>query len=209
MTETDPTNSDPEPTEVSDPDAYINHRRLKSIFDIRDDMREARRRVKLADHDPDLTAYQTLSAYRAIVDSYVVETEPLLRSYEGGAKLLEEKEFGTVAVEPTVIEKEAPGHTSAKETRIRVDGEEYTVTTVPKGETYDLTGLLSVIRQPDPLTANISLNMRMSRGKNRVVTVKRQIGFRTLDLMVRTVNNFLANIGFELDPREEENPLEL
>lgn len=205
MSESTKPENESEPTEVSDPDAYVNHRRLKSIFDIRDEMRESRRKVKMADHRPveQVTTYEALSAYRALVDSYVVETEPLLRKYDRGVELLEEEDFGKVLVKPTVI-------TGGEYRKVRVGGEEISTRNVPKGRVYELEGLLSVIEQPDPLTAELKLNKPHNHARNPVHKVlKKQIKFKSLDRMVRGINNFLAEIGFELNPREEQDPLEL
>jgi hypothetical protein len=189
MTEPEP-ESESGPQEIKDPEAYVNHRRLRSIFDIRDGMVEARRNVKLAPHDENFSLYEALSAYRALTDSYIVETEPLLRRYQGGIKLLEKADFGTIEVEPEVPNFGRGTNRHSVEP-----------------EVYEMKGLLSLVDSPDPLTAEYDVRRPSGRGKGRETGVtKRQVPFATLDNMVRSLNNFLAEVGFELDPQEDTEP---
>jgi hypothetical protein len=212
MSETDPENGDGEPQEIKDPNAYVNHRRLRSIFDIRDDMTEARAKVKTAPHSRRYSEYEALSAYRALVDSYIVETEPLLRKYKPGPSLLQSKDYGSVIVEPESRSVSRAGASRTQEVYVGDDPETsedwVPVVRVPEGKEFDLTGLLSLIHLPDPITAEFELHISGSGYKMRqemMYTSTTQISFASLDTMVRSVNNFLADIGFELDPEDEDS----
>jgi hypothetical protein len=208
MSEPEP-ESKSEPQEIRDPEAYVNHRRLRSIFDIRDDMVEARKKVKLAGHSREFTTYEALSAYRALTDSYVVEAEPLLRRYEGGIELLEKVDFGTETASPP-YHKMSRGQRGAFEVDlVNHDRDTVRLESPPQEKEYNLNGLLSVIECPDPLVAEYEWRsaQRSNRGGGTVNYVhKQQISFSTLDRMVRSLNNFLAEIGFELDPQDDTEP---
>jgi hypothetical protein len=208
MTEPEP-ESESGPQEIKDPEAYVNHRRLRSIFDIRDDMVQARKKVKLADHSREFTSYEALSAYRALTDSYIVESEPLLRRYEDGIKLLESANFGVESVCPPYYK--AGQHRRGRYEVELGDHERDTVrlSQPPQERQYELNGLLSMIECPDPLVAQYE--WKTARSSNRggggiSYTHKQQLTFSTLDTMVRSLNNFLAEIGFELDPQDDTEP---
>ncbi len=211
MTEPEP-EPESEPKEIKDPEAYVNHRRLRSIFDIRDDMVEARKKVKLAGHSGEFTSYEALSAYRALTDSYIVESEPLLRRYEDGVELLESADFGVESVSP-------PYHRASQYQRgqyaVELGGHKRDTVLLshpPEERLYELNGLLSLIECPDPLSAQYEWKTARSsnRGGGTVsYSHKQQLSFSTLDTMVRSVNNFLAEIGFELNPQEEDDPAHL
>jgi hypothetical protein len=202
---------------IADPESQVNHRRIKTIFDIRDSMTEARQKVKLASHNRNIARYEALSAYRALVDSYVVETEPMLRRYDPGTELLENQDFGavTVNVETKQPLKGRDTYNSTVEVDVRsdpsIDKDWVTVSEVPKPVKYDVTGLLSVINLPDPLRPQFELNrsQTMLSSTNCIFSPTYQIDFEVLDRMVRSINNFLAEIGFEVDPQEEQETLEL
>jgi hypothetical protein len=204
-----------EPTTVKDPESYINKRRLKGIFDIRDEMREVRKKVKVAPYQAGVSKYESVSIYRALVDSYIVETEPLLRRYKGGLELLEDKDFGTASVCPQYQRNPDSRHRSGPRDRYRVhvgddptvDAEKVTVSTEPEPTIFELTGLLSVVTTPDPLVSLYEFTAS-AQGRTRKKTItyrcEAQVSYNTLDTMVRTLNNFLGQIGLEVDPEEAD-----
>ena len=203
------------PQQVSDPEEYINHRRLKTIFDIRDQMRELRNEVKIAPHVDRTSSYEALSAYRAIVSSYIVEVEPLMRHYKPGPNLLDEHDFGTVTVGPTVVERKKRAGRARRLTYIDTSADsnfnknKFAVKHVPKPVEFEFEGLTSLLQQPDPLVSEFEVTGTTRDKKRRRHTVTRQVPFNKLDDMTRTINNFLADIGMEVDPEESQETLTL
>lgn len=202
--------------QVSDPEEYVNHRRLKTIFDIRDQMRELQNEVKVAPHVNNTSRYEALSAYRAIVSSYIVEVEPLMRHYKPGPKLLDKRDFGTVKIGPSVVERKSPmgrGSTTAyidTSTDSKFKKNKFPVKSVPAPVEFKFHGLTSLLGQPDPLASDFKIQSSRSRRNNtRTHTVTSQVPFEKLDGMTRTINNFLADIGMEVDPEESQETLTL
>lgn len=214
---TDKDNSDSKTDKIRDPEEYVNHRRLENIFDIRTEIKEERKKVKIASHSRKFTRFETLSAYRTMVESYIIETESLLRSYSPGPELLNNKNFGTVTLSVTTEQRRAPGRGSNRTQQVyvgdnpSVDREWIPAPEVPEPKKIDLVGLLSLVNTPDPITATYELEVprKYRTGKTFKHTVRGQISFRTLDTMVRTVNDFLSRIGFEVDPEPEDNPAQI
>lgn len=198
-----------EPQKISDPESYVNHRRLRTIFDIRDKMIETRRDVKVAPHDNVISRFKALAAYRALVDSFVVETEPLLRRYSDGKQLLKSRDYGQITVAPEFIEiPRRRGLPMNWKVDVSNDRRYSTgsigFTEKPEIKYFEITGLISVVELPDPLSVTYE---SIDRDPN--YTHEEQIGFDILDQMVRDINNFLAKIGFEVDPQEEEDTLQI
>ena len=215
--DTDPDDKSGEPTTVRDPESYINKRRLKGIFDIRDEMTEIRKKVKVAPHADSVSSYEALSAYRALVDSYDVETESLLRQYKGGLDLLQSRDFGTAQIAPRYQNKPEYWGGGKYEVYVAddptINNSRIAVNQPPEPTVFELTGLLSVVSTPDPLVAEYELHRSGDRhglGDNSVLyRCEGQISFRTLDTMVRALNNFLGKIGLEVDPEEESEPWDI
>lgn len=201
-----------EPTTVSDPESYVNKRRLKGIFDIRDEMREARTRVKIAPQQDNISKFQALSVYRALVDSYIIESEPLLRKYKGGKKLLEKKDFGTESLCPTFERYSNNNRHSSYNWQVYVDDdptvnrEKIRVRRKPQPTTFNLKGLLSVSELPDPLEAEYKLDGQVAHSTSKTINYHcvSQISYEKLDSMVRSLNNFLGDAGFEVDPEQKD-----
>lgn len=213
--------ADGEDRTVRDPEEIINQRRAKSIFDIRDDMREKRKMVRLASHDrsTDISIYEAKSAYRALVDSYIIETEGLMRHYEPGPELLNSRDLGIMEIRPRVVDKgnaTKGRHINRKYTidtsrdRNFSENQVHTDTDID-AKYFEFEGLLSLLEAPDPLQAQweIEIYERFEGTTNKVHTVIRQVNYSILDNMVRSINNFLADIGFEIDPEQEQDTLEL
>jgi hypothetical protein len=201
-----------EPTTVSDPESYVNKRRLKGIFDIRDEMREARTRVKIAPQQDNITKFQALSVYRALVNSYIIEAEPLLKKYKGGKRLLEKKDFGTESLCPTFEKNSNSSRYSSYSWRVflsddpTIDREKIRVRRKPQPTTFNLKGLLSVSRLPDPLEAEYKLDGQVAHSTSKTINYRcvSQISYEKLDNMVRSLNNFLGEAGFEVDPEQKD-----
>lgn len=207
-----------DPSEINDPESYVNHRRLKAIFDIRDSIHEQRTKLQVSRHDKNLSRYQMLSGYRALTSSYIVEVEPILRRFDGGSQLLNKSDFGETVITPKVGQQFNSG-TMSESTMLDtsqnpdIDTDAVSVShryNDDKEEVYQHTGLLSLLNHPDPLVGEWEITTKRHNGY-KTITHRNptQIDFRTLDSMVRTVNNFLADIGFEVSPNEDQDNLHL
>jgi hypothetical protein len=191
---------------VEDPEEFIEERRLRDIFEARDRLRERRITVKTA---PDHKEYRAVSAYRSAVSNYLMEVEPLLARYEDGEALLFDVEFGCLRVEPDVEFTEWPAGAntwtvevdSGSEVEIEREQAEQADTRV-----FAMEGLVSLFNYPDPLLAQWEFEQTY-RGGEQVKythTKEAQIRFGVLDRMARSINRFLADIGFELEPESDD-----
>lgn len=199
---------------IRDPEAYVNSRRLKSIFDIRDAMVTVRADVKTAPYR-DGSKFEALSKYRALVGSYVVETEPLLRRYEGGPELLHKQEFGHQMLSVREVDQSGYNHESTHTVDVSDDQsiryDTVRVRGLPDPKAYDLTGLLSIVEYPDPLEAEFELESAQKHKISGTINYTRtaQVAFQHLDRMVRALNNYLGQIGFEVEPMDDTEPAQL
>jgi len=211
------------PTEIEDPESYVNHRRLKSIFDIRESLHGQRTEIVASRHGETMSEYESLSVYRALVSSYIVETEPILGRFDGGNELLTEFDFGETVITPRFSNGSTKSHRHQKLT-LDVSGDPDMRNTVEtswskgvqeeKRKVYSHNGLLSLLDHPDPLIGQWDIpvkNQDVGKGgyQSYTHTVKQQVDFRILDTMVRSINKYLAEIGFELEPEKEDDPAHL
>lgn len=202
--------------QVKDPEEYVNKRRLKSIFDIRDNIAQKRLEVKQADQIQGASRFKALTAYRTLVDSYVLEVEPLLLSYDPGQKYLYEFDFGEVNISPeTRSEEGLRGGTSTCGKEIRIQGNPhrswFRLVREPEPAKVEVKGLDALFSLPDPLYHEFEVQVVGSgrQTTTKTVPVTMQIDYPILDSMVRVVNQFLAQIGFELEPEKDETPAQL
>lgn len=181
-------------------DEIVIERRLSTIFDIRDEIQDIRKRLRMG-RLGGLTEFQILSGYRTLVDNYAMELHPLLLKYEAGEQLLNERDFGEAYVNPKVVERESLMNSSRKLRRpIRGDIGVGEVTDIVS---FELVGLRSLWELPDPLEADVSITRRKPETMSELpeeVRVADQIRLEKLDEMVREMNVFLSEIGFELEP---------
>jgi len=181
-------------------DEIVIERRLSTIFDIRDEIQDIRKRLRMGRLDG-LTEFQVLSGYRTLVDNYAMELHPLLLKYETGEQLLNEHDFGEAYVNPKIVERESAMNSSRKLKRpIRGDIKAGEVTDIVA---FELVGLRSLWELPDPLEADVSITRRKPETMSELpeqVRVADQIRLEKLDEMVREMNVFLSEIGFELEP---------
>lgn len=217
-----PDDSQSEPTEIEDPESYVNHRRLKSIFDIRERLHEQRTQIVASRHDRSVSEYESLSAYRALVSSYIVETEPIFGRFDGGNELLTKSDFGETVVTPrTSYEFSKPHGNQDLTLDVSADPDidanrvdiSWQRTSSPQEElekVYSHDGLVSLLNHPDPLVGQWDIPVKLhDRYHRHNHTVKQQVGFQVLDTMVRAINNYLAQIGFEVSPNDEQDNLHL
>lgn len=205
--------ADADRQQVEGIDELIGKTRLKKIISIRDDIHKIREAVRLEMNDHRLRDQygnrQNIVIYRTLVDSYVMELEPLLRKYKRGQQMLNETNYGTIRLAPKTRinnrrkEVHIPGEgwlkLDKKATRATANGE-----SVVSEKRIELQGLRSLFNLDDKLTQTLSLPI--SHRAPGVVDIKEHtisgyIGQKNLDNMVRDMNWFLAEIGLELQPK--------
>lgn len=200
--------SDEQP--IQDKEDYIQKRRIKSIFNSRDNLHEKRRKIEFESQGTGKT--ELLTAYRSLVSDYLMQVEPLMEKYDMGTELLKETSFGTLEVRPNT-RTEKRGYQTQTEIQlqtgewVQIEPEE-----VPQKQSYNLNGLISLHRVPNPaeITEQIEvLNPHNTHTPTKEIvtyTQKSQITMSTLDLMTRGINQFLAQAGFELEQEPDKEP---
>jgi hypothetical protein len=203
MTEQEP-ESGSKPQEIEDPEAYVNHRRLQSIFDARTKLRDRRITARTAGKSQE---FRAVSAYRSAVSNYVMELEPLMQRFEAGTEPLRKKDFGDVTIEPNVRYREF--HSGSNEWMLtKSNGDKVPIEAPPEAVSLPFIGLDCLFVYDDPLTP--TWEIEHSRHGGRIIHQEvGQIPFSVLDDMVIAANRFLAEIGFELNPQEEDDPAHL
>lgn len=188
--------------EAKTPEEYVEQRRLRDIFDARQELRETRVLVDDARHEGKLRI--AANAYRAALANYVTEVEPLLRQYERGVELLFDHHYGSVRIEPIVEHTETP--CGPDKTLVKGTDREVRADHRPSFEHTELEidGLEQLFELDSPIRRRFTVET--PTGARESVVVKTQLGFQTMDRMTRAVNVFLSEIGLELepDPGEEE-----
>lgn len=201
--------------QISDPEEYVSSRRLEQMFDLREEIHETRKKVNYAKHDSQVSQFEALSAYRAIVDSYVVEVEPIFRRYEPGPQILTDYEFGETRLQP--ITRNDNNHFESNQLKLRVgtddsrfSNEWVPISEPPKPTVFEFEGLESFLNAPDPLVAvyTFKKDKKFDRAEFEYIE-KGQISFDVLKEIVRIVNDFLAEIGFDVSPEESDNPAQI
>jgi hypothetical protein len=210
---TDDNENTPTKEQIADPEEIVQSRRLKSIFDIRDDLRKHRKTILMEKYDnAGVSRFEALCGYRALCNDYLMELEPLLNEYESGTQLLEERDFGYAYIQPTYeIISSRNEYGFGTEVKIHhKNGAETTAHGKPPTKKIRLEGLESVWTVPDPLVAQIDVAQSSdSLRDSKPVTIKDQFAVRTTDQFIRSMNMFLSDIGFELEPETEEDPANL
>jgi hypothetical protein len=188
--------------QIQDPEEYVSRRRLEDIFEARRQLRH--QRLVVHEHREDESEFKAAKAYRSAFSNYLLEIEPLMRIYEPGPHLLYEKDYGSVTISPR-LETDESGYGTTHYVTVP-DGilgtREVEVPEPPEPVTHRLQGLNSVFTLPSPVTEKFVLETPHSMwdDDSRTVTETAEINLATLDEMIRDTNNFLAEIGFELDP---------
>jgi hypothetical protein len=211
MSESDSNDEIPAKEQIADAEDIVQSRRLKSIFDIRDELREHRKIILMERYDnKGFTRFQALSGYRTLANNYLMELQPLLMKFEPGKELLTERDFGTANIVPNYRVTSSNTHGVGQKIEIQhTDGGTTEVREKPKPKQVDLTGLESIWNVPDPLQAKLTLNKFDSQAQTvtpNPVFVKDQFSVDTTDKFVRSMNMFLSEIGFELEPQEDKPP---
>lgn len=200
-----------EPQTVRDPNEYVNKRRLQGIFDIREELHDVRLKITAAESDRETDNFEALGAYRSLVDSYILEVEPLMMRYDIGKEYLHKHDFGKTVLQPSYREVSNSRHrTNAGQYEVYdFEKDEYvSSTTEPGWESYSFNGLTSLLKTQNPLTGSFEITKPKGSGfrsnSDTSVVAVAQVDRGILDPMVRAVNRFLAKVGFELDPEDED-----
>lgn len=173
---------------IEDPEQIVQARRLNSIFDIRDELREYRKIILMESYDNHgITRSQALSGYRTLANNYLMELQPLLEKFDKGEELLTEKDFGYATIQP-------PDNAVN-----------------PQIKQVELIGLESIWTVPDPLKAQYRVEVYDNRNKTnqmKSTTTTDQFATHTTDKFIREMNRFLSVIGFELEPQQNSEDAE-
>lgn len=188
--------------EVEDVDEHIDARRVKDLFDARRQVREDRRAAKSEHHTNNTSLSECLAGYRQSVETYLMESQSLLQQTPEGRHYWSQDSYGTLTLS---VQTRGGGPRSDPEVRVprreEPGGEWVTATDgVPDAVEIELTGLRSLLMLDDPVTRTFEITTRNGRHEleTRVVPVREQPGWQTLDDMILTVNNYLAQLGVDL-----------
>lgn len=194
--------------QIADPEEIVQSRRLNSIFDIRDDLRQHRKIILMEKYDNSgVSRYEALNGYRALANDYLMELEPLLNEYEEGEQLLKERDLGYAYIQPDyeVLKNNGFG------TKVKIHHKNGATTTAnrePPTKQVRLVGLQSIWDIADPLVTQLNIQQKHNNPvkSSKPVTIRDQFSVRTTDRFIREMNMFLSDIGFELKPEEDKPP---
>jgi hypothetical protein len=199
----------------------ITQKRLETITELRRDIHDIRRDVKLGNklksqYREKYGTNKRITVYRTVVDSWIMELEPLMRQYDFGEQFLYHRDYGDIVIEPPVeynnqigkrvVTTEEHGTEVVASRHHMSDPEALETTLEPKH--INVKGLTALFRLDDPIEEQFHVPLSQL-AKVRRVPVKGQVPADKLDLMVRDMNHFLAKVGLEMKPEPEENPAEL
>lgn len=184
---------------VEDVDELSQRARMRELYETRRDVRERRRKIHDAQYlgGMNLSPEKAATLYRDTLGVYLRELHPLITKIyeETGKEYWEEYELGSVEIQPPE-EADGDGGRSA----------EYVVET-GGSKVWRFDGLKSIFEAPESLTAEFEVTKHeYPRGRFKTtVTASRQIPFHILDNAYTASNEFLADIGLDLDPDEGED----
>lgn len=171
--------------EAVDIDEAVNQARLNALEDARENVRERREmaQLRLAGDQYDRMG---LVAFRSALETYAREAEALLRHTETGRHYWTERHFGHM-IYPT------------DEADIR--------------DPNPVEGLDTLFETENPATFEME-TITESPGLNRgntieTIEVEQQIPFGILDEMYATINQYLSEIGIDIELTDETNEWEL
>jgi len=200
---------------IQDDEDYIQKRRIKSIFNSKDNLHEKRRKIEFEHLHNNKDRTELLTAYRSLVSDYLMQVEPLMDEYEMGTELLEETSFGKIKAQPNTRSKQ---NSINPITEIQLQSGQWVQIEpedIPQEKRYNLIGLVSLHRVPNPVKISKQIevlnphNSHTPTKETVTYTQVTQIDMSTLDLMTRGINQFLAEAGFELQKEPEDNPAQI
>jgi hypothetical protein len=199
--------------QIADPEDIVQSRRLNSIFDIRDEIRQHRKTILMESYsNHGVSRFQALSGYRTLANNYLMELQPLLMKFEPGEELLNDHDLGHAVIVPNYQVVSSNSHGMGPEVEIQHRDGTSRVQEKPEAKQVELTGLESIWNTPDPLQAEFSLmqydNINKTTNRQPIV-ITDQFSVNTTDKFIRSMNMFLSEIGFELEPDEDEDPAQM
>jgi hypothetical protein len=195
---------------------YIQKRRIKSIFNARDNLHQKRRKIEFEHNHNETGRTELLTAYRSLVSEYLMEVEPLIEESDYGTEIFTETSFGTIKIEPNT---RTQSDNIKTRTEIQLQSGQWVMIEpedIPEKKQYNLTGLKSLHQVPNPIsiTKRIDVlnphNSHTPTKETVTYSQKAQISMSTLDLMTRAINELLADLGikFEVESEPEESEFE-
>jgi hypothetical protein len=196
----------------------ITEKRLETITELRRDIHNIRRDVKLGNklksqYREKYGTNKRITVYRTVVDSWIMELEPLMRQYDFGEQFLYHRDYGDIVIEPPIKYDNQTGHRvihtkeHGKELVARPDSmsEPEALERTLEPRHVSVEGLTALFQLDDPIVEQF--HVPTSKLANvRQVPVKGQVPADKLDLMVRDMNHFLAKVGLEMKPEAEREP---
>ena len=186
----------------------IRDRRLKAIFDAREQVREVRLDIEDRRFSGGKSNQESaMGIYRSTLETYLQELEPLFLANPDGREIWDDRDFGTVVVSPPVsggLIVTDEYHCGAPDEYAEPENVRENVNPVE----YNLTGLSSLLSYPNPLTYTFEFrhNPPGEREKRRTATGEGYVDKRTLDSMFRAANRYLAEVGIGIDMQQSEGP---
>lgn len=194
----------------------ITEKRLETITELRRDIHNIRRDVKLGNklksqYREKYGTNKRITVYRTAVDSWIMELEPLMRQYDFGETMLYHRDYGNIVIEPPikshngnrVVHTEEHGTEIIASRHHMSDPKSLEKTLEPKE--ISVKGLTALFRLDDPIEEQFHVPLSQL-AEVRQVPVKGQVPSDKLDLMVRDMNHFLAKVGLEMKPEPERDP---
>jgi len=181
-------------------DTLMTEERIRHILTARADVRKARNRIIRARIETDevqllpLVREGSRELYRGRVETYFTEIEPLLSATDAGAELWREREFGEMEIRPPVEHQRGGARVTVDGTGKQLRGP------VPRPKKVELTGLVSLLNLPAPISANWtvetkSVGFQGTEQTREVVTATKEIPFNVTDEMYRAANRYLNELG--------------
>lgn len=199
--------------QIRDPEEIVQNRRLNSIFDIREEIRDTRKQILMERYNnKGISRFEALCGYRTLANNYLMELEPLLLKFEPGQRLLDEKDFGEAIFSPRYRKKTIGDSRGRRYEIVHHNATTSTVLEEPDSVSIDLVGLRCLWDIPDPVSLSILVKQKKSyrhAAEERELTFKDQFSVRTIDQFIRCMNRFLSDVGFELDPEQDKDPHEI
>jgi len=193
---------------VLDPEEYSQRRRMQGLFDARREVQELKNELQelqslsqYAHYDGEkLSRGKACELFRIQLTSYFAEVAPSMRiTYKNkGQPYLEEEELGTLTVEPPKSMR--PDKPSAANNYRQVIHP-------PESKQTVIYGLEALMKLPRPLEVSFTATVKeRGEGRRRITEVKEvHIPWRILDTAYVKINEFLAEIGLDLDKLDEQD----
>lgn len=192
--------------EINDPEDFTTSERLRQIYNARQELRDMRReasnlRHKAVSHQNQVRAVQH---YRTAVESYLLEVDTLLRKHDPGPEMWDNRQYGTIIIQPPGKWTEQRGYYTAENIE-RKTHVPLKVKSVPDPKRVDVTGLKWLFNTETPVSRTFEFEVVSSTvHEKKTYTGKAYIGWNTLNKMVTDVNSFLGDIGIGLNTDETD-----